>query len=128
MEWQAHATEVLSVQFSFDETSVFSLSTEGELRQWSLRRIGEQVTETVQLNNFPLDSRVAVAFDSEVHHVLTTTGRNHAVMHELKTGDAVRFLSGHSQPVTCVDWSQVGNTCITGSEDKTIRVSKLIRV
>ena len=128
MEWPAHQSEVVSVQFSFDETSVFSLAADGELRQWSLHRYGEQVTESLQLSNFPGESRVSVAFDSEVHHILTTTGKSHAVVHELKTGDPVRFLSGHSQPVTCVDWSQVGNTCLTGSEDRSIRISKLIRV
>ena len=46
------------------------------------------------------------------------------VLTPVRTGQAHRSLSGHTAPVTCLQFDE--NNIITGSLDKTIRVSHLI--
>jgi WD40 repeat protein len=39
MGWNAHEGEVISIQFSYDETSVFSMGSDNKISEWSIHRI-----------------------------------------------------------------------------------------
>ena len=41
--WLAHRGEVYNVQFSSDETSVYSMGSDGAICQWSINKSGEKV-------------------------------------------------------------------------------------
>ncbi len=43
--WNAHDGEVFNVQFSSDETSVYSMGRDKKFCQWSMHRSGEKMTE-----------------------------------------------------------------------------------
>ena len=47
--WLAHQGEVHNVQFSSDETSVYSMGSDGAFCQWSINRSGEKVCLWQQL-------------------------------------------------------------------------------
>lgn len=84
MEWQAHDCEVLSVQFSFDETSVYSLGADGKLAQWSVHRIGTKLSE-VQIEGFDSSTTArGIALDTESALLLSTTARNSPIINEVR--------------------------------------------
>ena len=41
--WMGHEWEVYNVQFSSDETSVYSMGMDGKFSQWSVMKSGEKV-------------------------------------------------------------------------------------
>ena len=51
MNWKAHDGAVCSAQYSFDETSVFSMGTEGQLISWDLRNPGKRFSH-VNIHTF----------------------------------------------------------------------------
>ena len=43
--WKAHAGEVFNVQFSSDETSVYSIGRDNKFCKWGINRSGEKLVE-----------------------------------------------------------------------------------
>ena len=43
--WPGHEGEVFNVQFSSDETSVYSMGRDNKFSQWSINRSGKKITE-----------------------------------------------------------------------------------
>uniref|UniRef100_A0AAQ4PIW3 WD repeat-containing protein 91 n=1 Tax=Gasterosteus aculeatus aculeatus TaxID=481459 RepID=A0AAQ4PIW3_GASAC len=86
MSWRAHDGEVYSVEFSYDENTVFSIGEDGKFIQWNIHRCGVKQSEQVlpqdatgpfMLSGYSGYKQVQVprgrlfAFDSEGQHVLT---------------------------------------------------------
>uniref|UniRef100_A0A8C7ZNN0 WD repeat-containing protein 91 n=1 Tax=Oryzias sinensis TaxID=183150 RepID=A0A8C7ZNN0_9TELE len=86
MSWRAHDGEVYSVEFSYDENTVFSIGEDGKFVQWNIHRCGVKQSEQVLpqdatgpfvLSGYSGYKQVQVprgrlfAFDSEGQHVLT---------------------------------------------------------
>ncbi|KAF9412121.1 hypothetical protein BGZ94_001138 [Podila epigama] len=68
-----------------------------------------------------------LGWSGDTDHVIMGCG-NAGVIVQSNTGQQVQPLLGHSNPLTCVDWSPVVGACLTGAADGTIRISKLMRV
>lgn len=147
MSWRAHDGEVFSVEFSYDENTVFSIGEDGKFIQWNIHRCGVRQTEQALpqeatgpfvLSGYSGYKQVQTprgrlfAFDSEGQHVLTCSSSG-GVIHRLSGGetgalDAVLSLGGHRAPVVTVDWCSALDcgTCLTASMDGKIKLSTLL--
>ncbi|XP_071392461.1 WD repeat-containing protein 91 [Centroberyx affinis] len=146
MSWRAHEGEVYSVEFSYDENTVFSIGEDGKFIQWNIHRCGVKQSEQVLpqdatgpfiLSGYSGYKQVQVprgrlfAFDSEGQHVLTCSS-NGGLIYRLTNGepalDSVLSLGGHKAPVVTVDWCSAVDcgTCLTASMDGKIKLSTLL--
>ncbi|XP_055087827.1 WD repeat-containing protein 91 [Periophthalmus magnuspinnatus] len=147
MSWRAHDGEVYSVEFSYDENTVFSIGEDGKFIQWNIHRCGVQQSEQVLpqdatgpfiLSGYSGYKQVQVprgrlfAFDSEGQHVLTCSNTG-GLIHRLSSEEAgaldtVLSLGGHRAPVVTVDWCSALDcgTCLTASMDGKIKLSTLL--
>ncbi|KAJ8007389.1 hypothetical protein DPEC_G00117000 [Dallia pectoralis] len=145
MSWKAHDGEVYSVEFSYDENTVFSIGEDGKFVQWNIHRCGvkqsehslpQDATGPFVLSGYSGYRQVQVprgrlfAFDSEGHHVLTCSSSG-GVIHRLNGDgglDSVLPLGGHKAPVVTVDWCSAMDcgTCLTASMDGKIKLSTLL--
>ncbi|XP_076842471.1 WD repeat-containing protein 91 [Brachyhypopomus gauderio] len=146
MSWRAHSGEVYSVEFSYDENTVFSIGEDGKFIQWNIHRSGVKQSEYLLsqdavgpfvLSGYSGYKQVQVAhgrlfaFDSEGQHVLTCSGSG-GLIHRLSEGqaclDSVLSLGGHKAPVVTVDWCSAMDcgTCLTASMDGKIKLSTLL--
>uniref|UniRef100_A0A671V8K2 WD repeat-containing protein 91 n=1 Tax=Sparus aurata TaxID=8175 RepID=A0A671V8K2_SPAAU len=146
MSWRAHDGEVYSVEFSYDENTVFSIGEDGKFIQWNIHRCGVKQSEQVLpqdatgpfvLSGYSGYKQVQVprgrlfAFDSEGQHVLTCSSTG-GLVYRVNTGeqalDSVLSLGGHKAPVVTVDWCSAVDcgTCLTASMDGKIKLSTLL--
>ncbi|XP_062410520.1 WD repeat-containing protein 91 [Sardina pilchardus] len=146
MSWKAHDGEVYSVEFSYDENTVFSIGEDGKFIQWNIHRSGvkqseyslpQDATGPFVLSGYSGYKQVQVprgrlfAFDSEGQHVLTCSS-NGGLIYRLNKGEtgleSVLPLGGHKAPVVTVDWCSAVDcgTCLTASMDGKIKLSTLL--
>ncbi|XP_041916046.1 WD repeat-containing protein 91 [Alosa sapidissima] len=146
MSWKAHDGEVYSVEFSYDENTVFSIGEDGNFIQWNIHRSGvkqseyslpQDATGPFVLSGYSGYKQVQVprgrlfAFDSEGQHVLTCSS-NGGLIYRLNKGEtgleSVLPLGGHKAPVVTVDWCSAVDcgTCLTASMDGKIKLSTLL--
>ncbi|XP_004741770.1 WD repeat-containing protein 91 isoform X2 [Mustela putorius furo] len=146
MSWKAHCGEVYSVEFSYDENTVYSIGEDGKFIQWDIHRSGLKVSE----DSLPADAtgpfvlsgysgykQVQVprgrlfAFDSEGNYMLTCSATG-GVIYKLggdeKVLESCLSLGGHRAPVVTVDWSTAMDcgTCLTASMDGKIKLTTLL--
>ncbi|XP_036368217.1 WD repeat-containing protein 91 isoform X1 [Octopus sinensis] len=146
-KWAAHEGEVLSLQFSSDETSCFTMGIDNKFYQWSILQPGKKLTEFVIFHtatspiiiNKPFSGRETLygrsfAFDSEGHYMLTCH-KNEGIIYEINSegssgcyADKHMLLKGHQGLVTTVDWSPSVDTriCLTGSLDGKVKISTML--
>ncbi|XP_078424554.1 WD repeat-containing protein 91 isoform X1 [Cetorhinus maximus] len=146
MSWHAHSGEVYSVEFSYDENSVYSIGEDGKFIQWNIHKSGVKVSECgVQsdaigpfvLSGYSGYKQVQVprgrlfAFDSEGHYVLTCSSGG-GIIHKLSNTEQMLepclSLGGHRAPVVTVDWCTAMDcgTCLTASMDGRIKLTTLL--
>ncbi|XP_072228707.1 WD repeat-containing protein 91 [Leuresthes tenuis] len=146
MSWRAHDGEVYSVEFSYDENTVFSIGEDGKFIQWNIHRCGVKQSEQILpqdatgpfvLSGYSGYKQVQVprgrlfAFDSEGQHVLSCSSSG-GLIYRLTNGEPalerVLSLGGHKAPVVTVDWSSAVDcgTCLTASMDGKIKLSTLL--
>ncbi|CAL8341580.1 unnamed protein product [Arctogadus glacialis] len=151
MSWKAHDGEVYSVEFSYDENTVYSVGEDRKFVQWNIHRCGvkqseqqlsQDATGPFVLSGYSGYKQVQVprgrlfAFDSEGRHVLTCSAHG-GLIYKLTNGEAgggaleeqaSLSLGGHRSPVVTLDWSSALDcgTCLTASMDGRIRVSTLL--
>uniref|UniRef100_A0A8C9ZQT4 WD repeat-containing protein 91 n=1 Tax=Sander lucioperca TaxID=283035 RepID=A0A8C9ZQT4_SANLU len=146
MSWRAHDGEVYSVEFSYDENTVFSIGEDGKFIQWNIHRCGVKQSDQVLpqdatgpfiLSGYSGYKQVQVprgrlfAFDSEGQHVLTCSSTG-GLIYRLTNGEpaleSVLSLGGHKAPVVTVDWCSAVDcgTCLTASMDGKIKLSTLL--
>ncbi|TRY97122.1 hypothetical protein DNTS_032783 [Danionella cerebrum] len=146
LSWKAHDGEVYSVDFSYDENTVFSIGEDGKFVQWNIHRCGAKQSEyslsqdavgPFVLSGYSGYKQVQVprgrlfAFDSEGQHVLTcsSSGGNIFRLSKAEAGlESVLSLGGHKAPVVTVDWCSAMDcgTCLTASMDGKIKLSTLL--
>ncbi|KAK5612088.1 WD repeat-containing protein 91 [Crenichthys baileyi] len=146
MSWRAHDGEVYSVEFSYDENTVFSVGEDGKFIQWNIHRCGVKQSEQVLpqdatgpfvLSGYSGYKQVQVprgrlfAFDSEGQHVLTCSsggGLIYRLTNDEPALERVLSLGGHKAPVVTVDWCSAVDcgTCLTASMDGKIKLSTLL--
>ncbi|XP_071323100.1 WD repeat-containing protein 91 [Trachinotus anak] len=146
MSWRAHDGEVYSVEFSYDENTVFSIGEDGKFIQWNIHRCGvkqseqalpQDATGPFVLSGYSGYKQVQVprgrlfAFDSEGQHVLTCSSSG-GLIYRLTNGEpaleSVLALGGHKAPVVTADWCSAVDcgTCLTASMDGKIKLSTLL--
>lgn len=148
MNWSAHTGQVNSVQFSVDETSVFSLGRDNQFLQWSLRsKMGLKTASIVAHDGMsgPRDHTVMTSskakpalfsrlftFDCKGEHLLTCAPTS-GIIYKYNQSDNVLsqvFSIGESKShVTSVDWNTAGDciTCLTGCLNGPICMTTLLK-
>lgn len=120
MQWKADESELSCVRFSRDETAIYTLGTDNKINEWGIHNIGKKV------HTYDWEDRCSsdMAFDWEGTHFVVG-GKTSA--HVYSEGESVPLakLSGHSKPVTTVDWHPTNNTIVTGSLDASVRIVTL---
>ncbi|XP_014390628.1 PREDICTED: WD repeat-containing protein 91 [Myotis brandtii] len=146
MSWKAHCGEVCSVEFSYDENTVYSIGEDGKFIQWNIHKSGLKVSEfglpadatgPFVLSGYSGYKQVQVprgrlfAFDSEGNYMLTCSATG-GVIYKLggdeKVLESCLSLGGHRAPVVTVDWSTAMDcgTCLTASMDGKIKLTTLL--
>ncbi|KAG7477133.1 hypothetical protein MATL_G00090910 [Megalops atlanticus] len=152
MSWKAHDGEVYSVEFSYDENTVFSIGEDGKFIQWNIHRCGvkqseyslpQDATGPFVLSGYSGYKQVQVprgrlfAFDSEGQHVLTCSSNGGLIYRRESCKspfgspnglENILALGGHKAPVVTVDWCSAVDcgTCLTASMDGKIKLSTLL--
>ncbi|XP_015756761.1 PREDICTED: WD repeat-containing protein 91-like [Acropora digitifera] len=147
--WLAHEGEICSLQFSADETTVYSMGTDGKFIQWSVHRMGKRIADLEiqegvvwcetdgagysqsRYKYSPSSYGKMFAFDAEGQYLLTC-GTESGAVHKVGKNHGLRqvlSLPEHKSPVVSVDWSSLQScyTCLTGSVDGTIQVTSLLK-
>ncbi|XP_031557069.1 WD repeat-containing protein 91-like [Actinia tenebrosa] len=140
MGMHAHENEVCDVQFSVDETTIYSMGSDGKFLQWSVHRMGQKLadldihqgavfTKSTSSRGSSSYGRL-FAFDSEGQHVLTC-GSQSGIIYKIDGQNLTQVLTlpYHKQPVMSVDWttSLSCSTCLTGSVDGSIQITSLLK-
>ncbi|XP_069084042.1 WD repeat-containing protein 91 isoform X3 [Pleurodeles waltl] len=146
MSWQAHDGEVYSVDFSYDENTVYSIGEDGKFIQWNIHKSGQKVSEyflpsdatgPFVLSGYSGYKQVQTprgrlfAFDSEGNYMLTCSSTGGIIYKLNSDGKALEpclSLGGHRAPVVTVDWSTAMDcgTCLTASMDGKIKLTTLL--
>ncbi|XP_059171646.1 WD repeat-containing protein 91-like [Physella acuta] len=135
LKWQGHDAPVHTVQFH-GEKSVYTMSADGELREWSLPKPGQLISslhcgprDLGKVNSGGCRGRL-FSLDLDQHYLLTYTGKKGSIF-KITDGaspTSVMELKSHQSPVVTVDWSPSLDTrvCLTGSSDAKIKISTLL--
>ncbi|XP_078527025.1 WD repeat-containing protein 91 isoform X2 [Lissotriton helveticus] len=146
MSWQAHDGEVYSVEFSYDENTVYSIGEDGKFIQWNIHKSGQKVSDyflpsdatgPFVLSGYSGYKQVQTprgrlfAFDSEGNYMLTCSSTGGIIYKLSSDGKALEpclSLGGHRAPVVTVDWSTAMDcgTCLTASMDGKIKLTTLL--
>jgi hypothetical protein len=149
MAWRAHAPHAspTALQFGPDQTSVFSLGSDGALVEWSLHAEGAALRriDAAAFCGPHADAEPPAASAGEApppaarqRHELalqpagrwallsSSCGAAAAVDLRAAASGVVRALRGHAAAVTCVDWHPSSPAlCLTGSADASVRTVAL---
>lgn len=128
--WPAHDSAVNSVLFGPDETSIFSLGTDGKIFEWSLHNQG-QVLWSRESNIFcHPDSlkahRHEIALDSNGRMLLLTSNSVRSPIYQVQGHRTGMRTLPHSAAITSVDWHPTLPIYITGSADHSVRVTSIL--
>ncbi|EEF49020.1 conserved hypothetical protein [Ricinus communis] len=127
--WPAHDSAINSILFGPDETSIFSLGSDGKIFEWSLQNQGH-VLWSRSCSRFcdPETSkhcRHEMAMDANGRRLLVTSAAVRAPIYQVRGyTNGLRTLP-HSAAVTTVDWHPTLPIFLTGSADNSVRVSSL---
>eukprot|EP00794_Sanderia_malayensis_P005508 gene5508-6193_t len=148
--WHAHSTDVVDVQFSVDETSLYSLGADGKLCLWDVHKVSFKTAQFTLHNSCiglrsQLEDNAAAtypgleyaptgrlfAFDSDGKY-MTTCAANGALMYytdSKQSLEEVMRIPGQRTLVTTLDWNSSPNCsiCVTGQANGIINVSSLLR-
>ncbi|KAI4332382.1 hypothetical protein L6164_017296 [Bauhinia variegata] len=127
--WPAHDSSISSILFGPDETSIFSLGSDGKIFEWSLQNQGQVLWSRNSSGfSYPEGSkycRPEMALDADGRRLLTTSSSVRAPMYEVQgRGSGWRTLP-HAAPITTVDWHPTLPIFLTGSADNSVRVTSL---
>ncbi|KAF9174508.1 WD repeat-containing protein 91 [Mortierella sp. AD010] len=106
---------------------VQSPATQGSQQQTAKVGGGGKETIPSTLTTMNVGPGQLLGWSGDTDHLVMGCG-NAGVIVQTNSGQQVQPLMGHSNPLTCVDWSAVVGACLTGSADGTIRISKMMRV
>lgn len=127
--WPAHDLAIGSVLFGPDETSIFSLGTDGKIIEWSLQSQGK-ILWSRNCNRFHDPQNLSqfkqeMALDAKGRRLLVTSNSVSAPIYQVRGHmNGMRTLS-HSGPITTVDWHPTLPIFLTGSADHSVRVTSI---
>ncbi|KAL0920235.1 hypothetical protein M5K25_009356 [Dendrobium thyrsiflorum] len=128
--WPAHDSAVSSVLFGPDETSIFSLGSDGKIFEWSLQNQG-QVLWSRDCSRFcyPESEKICrheIALDSNGRRLLVTSGSVRSPIYQVQDHMSAFKTLPHTAAITSVDWHPTLPIFITGSADHSVRVTSVI--
>ncbi|XP_037495359.1 WD repeat-containing protein 91 homolog isoform X2 [Jatropha curcas] len=116
--WPAHDSAINSIHFGPDETSIFSLGSDGKIFEWSLQNQGHVLWSRSC-------SRHEMALDANGRRLVVTSGAVRAPIYQVRGHmNGLRTLP-HSAAITTVDWHPTLPIFLTGSADHSVRVTSL---
>ncbi|URD82524.1 WD repeat-containing protein [Musa troglodytarum] len=146
--WPAHDTAVSSLLFGPDETSIFSLGSDGKIFEWSLQNQGRVLwSRDCTRYCFPDSLKICrheIALDSNGKRLLVTSGSVRSPIYQVSSFSCnvlfsfvslILVVQGHtlglrtlphSGAITSVDWHPTLPIFITGSADHSVRVTSII--
>nr|XP_023924939.1 WD repeat-containing protein 91 homolog [Quercus suber] len=128
--WPAHDSAISSLLFGPDETSIFSLGSDGKIFEWSLQNQG-QVLWSRNCSRFcDAESsklcRHEMALDANGRRLLVTSGSVRAPIYQVRgQRNGLRTLP-HTSAITTVDWHPTLPIFLTGSADNSVRVTSIL--
>ncbi|XWS37918.1 hypothetical protein CRYUN_Cryun19dG0086300 [Craigia yunnanensis] len=128
--WPAHDSAISSLLFGPDETSIFSLGSDGKIFEWSLQNQG-RVLWSKTSSWFPDHEtskyyRHEMALDANGRQLLVTSGSVRAPIYQVQGhSNGLRTLP-HSAAITTVDWHPNLPIFLTGSADNSVRVTSIL--
>ncbi|XP_058096100.1 uncharacterized protein LOC131241318 isoform X2 [Magnolia sinica] len=127
--WPAHDAAVSSVLFGPDETSIFSLGSDGKIFEWSLQNQG-QVLWSRDCSRFcypesTKNCRHEMALDSHGRRLLVTSDSVRSPIYQVQGHMSGLRTLPHSAAITTVDWHPTLPIFLTGSADHSVRVTSI---
>lgn len=127
--WPAHDSAISSILFGPDETSIFSLGSDGKIIEWSLQNQG-QVLWTRNCCRYcdPESSkscRHEMALDVNGRRLLLTSGSVRAPIYQVRGHASGMRTLPHSAAITTVDWHPTLPIFLTGSADHSVQVTSI---
>ncbi|MED6222622.1 hypothetical protein PIB30_066051 [Stylosanthes scabra] len=127
--WPAHDSSISSILFGPDETSIFSLGSDGKIFEWSLQNQGHILwSRDCSRFSYGKDSeycRHEMALDASGRRLLVTSNSVRAPIYQVQGHlNGWRTLP-HGAPITAVDWHPTSPIFLTGSADNSVRVTSL---
>ncbi|ESW15503.1 hypothetical protein PHAVU_007G077400 [Phaseolus vulgaris] len=128
--WPAHDSSITSILFGPDETSIFSLGSDGKIFEWSLQNQG-QILWSRDCSRFcdPLIGskycRHEMALDANGRRLLVTSSSVRAPIYQVHGHINGWRTLPHGAPITAVDWHPTLPIFLTGSADNSVRVTSL---
>ncbi|XP_021288482.1 WD repeat-containing protein 91 homolog isoform X1 [Herrania umbratica] len=128
--WPAHDTAISSLLFGPDETSIFSLGSDGKIFEWSLQNQGHvlwsRTCSRFSDHGTSKYCRHEMALDANGRQLLVTSGSVRAPIYQVRGhSNGLRTLL-HSAAITTVDWHPTLPIFLTGSADNSVRVTSIL--
>ncbi|KAL7106998.1 hypothetical protein ACP275_06G026400 [Erythranthe tilingii] len=125
--WPAHDSAISSILFGPDETSIFSLGTDGNIFEWNLQNQGK-ILWSRNCNRYcspENSSRHQMALDANGRNLLVTSNLTRAPIYQVRGQMSGMRSLPHSGSITAVDWHPTLPIFLTGSSDHSVRVSSI---
>ncbi|KAF7820709.1 WD repeat-containing protein 91-like protein [Senna tora] len=127
--WPAHDSSISSILFGPDETSIFSLGSDGKIFEWSLQNQGQILwSRNCSRLCYPGNlkyCRQEMALDANGGRLLVTSGSVRAPIYQVQGRQSGWRTLAHAASVTTVDWHPTLPIFLTGSADNSVRVTSL---
>lgn len=110
---EAHVDIIRSVKYSKDNNTLVTIADDRTLRMWDTRSYRSLVIR--------LPQKGTIAFSCETDMVASVSKSSLRVWNIKSMADEF-LLEGHSDLITCLEFSSDGSNIVTGSRDTTIRI------
>eukprot|EP01122_Echinamoeba_exundans_P014203 TRINITY_DN6385_c0_g1_i1.p1 TRINITY_DN6385_c0_g1~~TRINITY_DN6385_c0_g1_i1.p1 ORF type:complete len:741 (+),score=104.64 TRINITY_DN6385_c0_g1_i1:160-2382(+) len=119
--WKAHNEPVLNVNFSTDETTIYTLGADSQLLRWSVHSPGK-VLKQYQYEGLPDKAQLAdIAFEADGRYFIVPSKGQSAPIYHSEHLQPVQYAGKHGGAVTTCDWHPIDPLCvISGSTDGTL--------
>ncbi|KAK2654027.1 hypothetical protein Ddye_013883 [Dipteronia dyeriana] len=128
--WPAHDSAISSILFGPDETSIFSLGSDGKILEWSLQNQGRILwSKNCSRYRDPETSkqfRHEMALDANGRQLLATSSSVRAPIYQVRGNTNGLKTLPHSAAITTVDWHPTLPVFLTGSADNSVRVTSIL--
>lgn len=127
--WPAHDSAINSILFGPDETSIFSLGSDGKIFEWSLQNQGH-VLWSRSCSRFCVPEtskyhRHEMGLDANGRRLLVTSETLRAPIYQVRGHMNGWRTLPHNAAITTVDWHPTLPIFLTGSADNSVRVTSL---
>lgn len=128
--WPAHDSAISSLLFGPDETSIYSLGSDGKILEWSLHNQG-QILWSRNCSRFcNIESsrhyRHEMSLDANGRRLLVTSGSVRAPIYQVRGHTSGWRTLPHTAAITTVDWHPTLPILVTGSADHSVRVTSIL--